>query len=81
MSRWPLALAAALLATQPVPLPAQQMFVYRIPVTGTIELGLAPYIARGIEQVLPTEYFQTFVVTSEGISPASDSPVQSAFGL
>jgi membrane-bound serine protease (ClpP class) len=24
--------------------------VYRIPVTGTIELGLAPYIARGIEE-------------------------------
>jgi membrane-bound serine protease (ClpP class) len=26
------------------------VFVYRIPVTGTIELGLAPYIARGIEE-------------------------------
>ena len=50
MSRWPLALAAALLALQPVSASAQQALVYRIPVTGTIELGLAPYIARGIEE-------------------------------
>ncbi len=50
MSRWPLALATALLAFQPVSASAQQALVYRIPVTGTIELGLAPYIARGIEQ-------------------------------
>jgi membrane-bound serine protease (ClpP class) len=50
VSRWPLALATALLAFQPVSASAQQALVYRIPVTGTIELGLAPYIARGIEQ-------------------------------
>ena len=50
MSRWPLALATALLALQPVSASAQQALVYRIPVTGTIELGLAPYIARGIEE-------------------------------
>jgi membrane-bound serine protease (ClpP class) len=50
VSRWPLALATTLLAFQPVSASAQQALVYRIPVTGTIELGLAPYIARGIEE-------------------------------
>ncbi|UCF40811.1 MAG: ATP-dependent Clp protease proteolytic subunit, partial [Gemmatimonadota bacterium] len=50
MSRWPVALATALLAAQPVPASAQQVLVYRIPVTGTIELGLAPYVERAIEE-------------------------------
>ncbi len=50
MSRWPLALVTALSVALPTRAPAQQALVYRIPVTGTIELGLAPYIARGIEE-------------------------------
>lgn len=47
--RWFLALAVAL-GTVPGPSMAQQPVVYRIPVTGTIELGLAPYIARVLEE-------------------------------
>lgn len=48
--RWPLALAAACLAIQPVGLHAQRGVVYRIPVTGVIELGLAPYIGRALRE-------------------------------
>ncbi len=45
--RWPLGLAALCVATVPTGLYAQAV-VYRIPVTGTIELGLAPYIERAL---------------------------------
>jgi membrane-bound serine protease (ClpP class) len=43
-------LVAAWLVAQPTAGLAQEQLVYRIPVTGTIELGLAPYIARGIAE-------------------------------
>jgi membrane-bound serine protease (ClpP class) len=43
-------LAAVWLVAQPTAGLAQENLVYRIPVTGTIELGLAPYIARGIAE-------------------------------
>jgi membrane-bound serine protease (ClpP class) len=42
--------AVALSAPRPLPVPAQERVVYRIPVQGTIELGLAPYVARGIRE-------------------------------
>ncbi len=34
----------------PGPVSAQQETVYRVPVTGVIELGLAPFIARAIRE-------------------------------
>lgn len=42
-------LGVGLLATGPAAL-AQQPLVYRIPVTGTIELGIAPYISRALRE-------------------------------
>ena len=50
MNRWRIALICIALAAHPAAALAQQALVYRIPVTGTIELGLAPYIARGISE-------------------------------
>lgn len=50
MTRWPFALAALCLTIQPEALEAQRAVVYRIPVTGVIELGLAPYISRGVAE-------------------------------
>ena len=50
MSRWRIVMVAAVVAAQPTAAFAQRPLIYRIPVTGTIELGLAPYIARGIEE-------------------------------
>lgn len=50
MSRWRILIAAAVFAAQPGAALAQQPLIYRIPVTGVIELGLAPYIARGIQE-------------------------------
>jgi membrane-bound serine protease (ClpP class) len=60
VKHWSLLLAAAYLATQAAPAGAQQQPaggsmvsqtpVYRIVVTGTIELGLAPYVGRGIAE-------------------------------
>lgn len=48
MRRWVLVLVVAALAS-PGMVAAQQT-VHRITVSGTIELGLAPYVARGIEE-------------------------------
>ena len=48
--RWPIIVAAACVAAQAVPVSAQEAPVSRIVVTGTIELGLAPYIRRGIRE-------------------------------
>jgi len=42
--------ALALTAVPLAPASAQEAVVYRIPVTGTIELGLAPYIARVLSE-------------------------------
>lgn len=41
-------LAALVLTGVAVPAAAQAPVVYRIPVTGTIEMGLAPYVARAL---------------------------------
>lgn len=43
----PLALVLALLAA---PAAAQQPVVYRVPVTGTVEMGLAPYVERALRE-------------------------------
>ncbi len=50
MNRWRIVLICAALAAPSTAALAQQPLVYRIPVTGTIELGLAPYIARAITE-------------------------------
>ncbi|MDH3425001.1 MAG: ATP-dependent Clp protease proteolytic subunit, partial [Gemmatimonadota bacterium] len=41
---------AAVLAALPVPGTAQSGHVYRVPVTGVVELGLAPFIERSLEE-------------------------------
>jgi membrane-bound serine protease (ClpP class) len=43
-----LLLTLALLALGALPAPAQSPIVYRLPVAGVVENGLAPYIARGL---------------------------------
>jgi membrane-bound serine protease (ClpP class) len=48
--RWPILVAAACVVAFPVPLAAQVEPVRRIVVTGTIELGLAPYVRRGVRE-------------------------------
>jgi membrane-bound serine protease (ClpP class) len=50
VNRWRIVLICAALAAPSTAALAQQPLVYRIPVTGTIELGLAPYIARAITE-------------------------------
>lgn len=50
MNRWPVVLAAAYLVLRPATAAAQEAAVYRIPVTGVIELGLAPYISRSLRE-------------------------------
>ncbi len=50
MNRWSLVVAAVCLVTPVPPLWAQQQSVHRITVTGTIELGLAPYVRRGVRE-------------------------------
>jgi membrane-bound serine protease (ClpP class) len=49
MRRWT-SLTLALLATSGLAIPAQAPTVYRIPVTGVVENGLAPYVARSIRE-------------------------------
>ena len=47
------ALVAAILATAPGPVAAQEGgAVHRVPVTGVVELGLAPFIERSIEEAV-----------------------------
>ena len=48
--RWPMVLAAACVVLHAGPVTAQREPVRRIVVTGTIELGLAPYIRRGVRE-------------------------------
>ncbi|MBA3555580.1 MAG: hypothetical protein H0W29_12560, partial [Gemmatimonadales bacterium] len=48
MRRW-LVLTLALVAA-PAAASVQSSLVYRIDVTGTVENGLAPYIARGLSE-------------------------------
>ena len=48
--RWPFVMAAACVAVQAVPVSAQVEPVRRIVVTGTIELGLAPYVRRAVRE-------------------------------
>ncbi len=50
MSRWPITLAAAAVVACATGVSAQQPVVYRVPVTGTIELGIAPYISRVLQE-------------------------------
>ncbi len=49
MKRWPLLVCALLPAVPEAPLQAQEV-VSRVLVTGTIELGLAPFIARSVRE-------------------------------
>jgi membrane-bound serine protease (ClpP class) len=49
MRRWTL-LTLALLATSWLEIQAQTAAVYRIPVTGVVENGLAPFVARSIKE-------------------------------
>ena len=49
MPRWSIAIVVALSLLRPAAAAAQEV-VYRIPVTGTIELGLAPYIQRVLRE-------------------------------
>ncbi len=49
MPRWLLVIVVALSLLRPGGVAAQEL-VYRIPVTGTIELGLAPYIQRVLSE-------------------------------
>ena len=49
MRRWT-SLTLALLATSGLAIPAQAPTVYRIPVSGVVENGLAPYVARSIRE-------------------------------
>jgi len=44
-----LTLAACLLGATPAVAPAQSPVIYRVPITGVIENGLAPYVARAIK--------------------------------
>ena len=48
--RWSIVVAAACVVAQAQPLSAQEEPVRRIVVTGTIELGLAPYVRRGVRE-------------------------------
>lgn len=48
--RWPIVVAAASIAALGQPVSAQDQAVSRIVVTGTIELGLAPYVSRGVRE-------------------------------
>ncbi len=50
MSHSRLVLLASLLVAATGTLPAQDAPVRRIPVTGTIELGIAPFVARGLSE-------------------------------
>ncbi|NIM51532.1 MAG: nodulation protein NfeD [Gemmatimonadales bacterium] len=50
MTRWCHAFAAACCVLQPAVLWSQQPTVFRIPVTGAVELGLAPYISRTLRE-------------------------------
>ncbi len=49
VNRWLIVLGAACVTVQPAAW-AQEVVVYRIPVTGVIELGLAPYITRSLSE-------------------------------
>ena len=52
-ARAPLRLAAAaamLLAAVPLLRGQEADVVYRVPVTGTVEMGLAPFVARALEE-------------------------------
>src|SRR3954452_12784355 len=49
MRRWSL-LTLALLALGAFPAPAQSPLVYRLAVSGVVENGLAPYVARGLRE-------------------------------
>ncbi len=44
-----LTLAACLVGAAPAVAPAQSPVIYRVPITGVIENGLAPYVARAIK--------------------------------
>jgi membrane-bound serine protease (ClpP class) len=48
--RSPLVLTLALLAVGALPAPAQTPVVYRLAVSGVVENGLAPYVARGLRE-------------------------------
>ena len=48
--RWPIVVAAACVVAFALPASAQEEPVRRIVVTGTIELGLAPYVRRGVRE-------------------------------
>ncbi|NIP82046.1 MAG: nodulation protein NfeD, partial [Gemmatimonadetes bacterium] len=79
------AIAAATCATPAVPAYAQSGAVHRVPVTGVVELGLAPFIERSLEEaaaagavavVLDMDTPGGRVDAAERISDAlSDSPV------
>ncbi len=46
---WALGLVA-MAAAGPLQTPVQEPVVYRVPVTGTVEMGLAPFVSRALDQ-------------------------------
>ena len=60
MRRWP-SLTLALLATSWLEIRAQAPAVYRIPVTGVVENGLAPFVARSIKEAESSDAAAAFL--------------------